>query len=194
MRQIRRLCVYCGSSGAVDERYRAAARELGELLAKAEIELVYGGGRVGLMGIIADAVLVGGGRVTGVIPRRLSDAEIAHLGSTELIVVSSMHERKHRMFEMSDAFAVLPGGFGTLDEAFEIITWRKLGLHDKPVFLLDIAGYWRPLQALVDHVVGQGFASPLDRQLYTVVTSVEALIPALAAAPRPKTGSQPERL
>jgi uncharacterized protein (TIGR00730 family) len=180
MRQIRRLCVYCGSSGAVDERYRAAARELGELLAQAGIELVYGGGRVGLMGIIADAVLAGGGRVTGVIPRRLSDAEIAHLGSSELIVVSSMHERKRIMAERADAFAALPGGIGTLDETFEILTWRHLALHDKPIFLVDVAGYWRPLVALLDHLVASHFARPLVPDLLEVVTSVPDLLAALA--------------
>ena len=188
------LCVYCGSAVGIDSRHGEAARALGRGMAENRIRLVYGGARVGLMGAMADAALAAGGEVVGILPGHLDKTELGHRGATELIVVSSMHERKHRMFEMSDAFAVLPGGFGTLDEAFEIITWRKLGLHDKPVFLLDIAGYWRPLLALVDHVVGQGFASPLDRRLYTVVKSVEALIPALAAAPRPKTGSQPERL
>ena len=188
------LCVYCGSGVGVDSRHAEAARALGRLMAENRIRLVYGGARVGLMGAMADAALAGGGEVVGILPGHLDKTELGHRGATELIVVGSMHERKHRMFEMSDAFAVLPGGFGTLDEAFEIITWRKLGLHDKPVFLVDAAGYWRPLITLIDHVIGQGFAGPQDRQLYSVVTGVEALIPALAAAPRPKTGSQPDRL
>lgn len=180
MGQIRRLCVYCGSAVGNDERHRAAARELGGLLAAAGIELVYGGGRIGLMGVVADAVLAGGGRVTGVIPRRLSDFEIAHHGASELIVVSSMHERKRVMAERADAFAALPGGIGTLDETFEIVTWRQLGLHDKPVFLVDVAGYWQPLVALLDHLVASRFARPLVPDLLEVVASVPDLMVALA--------------
>src|SRR5471032_3070677 len=158
MAQVKRLCVYCGASGAVDEAYRGAAVALGELLAGAGIELVYGGGRIGLMGRLADAVLRGGGRVTGIIPAHLHDREVGHHGLSELIVVGSMHERKQLMFEMSDAFAVLPGGLGTIEEAFEIITWKQLRLHDKPIVIVDVADYWRPLQALIDHVIASGFA------------------------------------
>ncbi|MGH7094174.1 MAG: TIGR00730 family Rossman fold protein [Stellaceae bacterium] len=176
MGQIKRLCVYCGSSGKVGEAYRTAARELGERLAASGIELVYGGGRIGLMGIIADAVLDGGGRVTGVIPTRLRDAEVAHQGATELIVVDTMHDRKRVMAERSDAFAVLPGGIGTLDETFEIMTWRLLGLHDKPIFLVDVAGYWQPLLALFDHIVASGFASGLTGRLIEPVSSVARLM------------------
>src|SRR3954452_11924612 len=135
IRNIRRLCVYCGSSGAVDRQYREAATELGARLGAAGIGLVYGGGRVGLMGLLADAALAGGGEVIGIIPSRLRDAELAHLGATELVVVESMHERKRRMAEQADAFAVLPGGIGTLDEMFEILSWKQLGLHDKPILL-----------------------------------------------------------
>src|SRR5436190_18581207 len=145
MPQIRSLCVYCGSSSAVDEKYRAAATELGASLAAAGIELVYGGGGVGLMGLLADAVLAGGGRVIGIIPGALRDAELAHEGASELVIVGNMHERKRLMAERADAFAVLPGGIGTLDETFEILTWRHLGLHDKPIYIVDVAGYWRPL-------------------------------------------------
>jgi uncharacterized protein (TIGR00730 family) len=188
------LCVYCGSGLGIDGRHLEAARALGRRMAENRIRLIYGGARVGLMGALADAALAAGGKVVGILPGHLDKTEMGHRGASELHIVASMHERKSKMFEMSDAFVVLPGGFGTLDEAFEILTWRKLGLHDKPVFLVDIAGYWRPLLALVDHIVGQGFASPADRQLYTVVSDVETLIPALAAAPRPKVGSQPERL
>lgn len=188
------LCVYCGSGLGIDSRHAEAARALGRLMAEHRIRLVYGGARIGLMGAMADAALAAGGEVAGILPGHLDKTELGHRGATELHIVGSMHERKNKMFEISDAFAVLPGGFGTLDEAFEILTWRKLGLHDKPVFLVDIAGYWRPLVALVDHVVGQGFASPADRKLYTLVSGVDALIPALAAAPRPKLSPQPERL
>ena len=163
MRNIRRLCVYCGSSGAVDRQYREAASELGARLAAAGIGLVYGGGRVGLMGLLADAALAAGGEVTGVIPHRLRDAELAHHGVTELVVVDSMHGRKRVMAERADAFAILPGGVGTLDELFEILSWKQLALHDKPILLVDIAGYWAPLRALLEHIVARGFARPQTR-------------------------------
>jgi hypothetical protein len=179
---IGRVCVYCGSAGAVGERYREAARELGKALAGAGIEVVFGGGRVGLMGLLADAALAAGGRVVGVIPGRLRDAELAHPGLTELVIMASMHDRKRVMAERSDAFAILPGGIGTLDEMFEIVTWRQLGLHDKPVFLVDIDGYWRPLRALLDHVVAERFAAPLVPRLLEVVIDIPELMFALARA------------
>jgi uncharacterized protein (TIGR00730 family) len=191
MQQIRRVCVYCGSSGAVDERYRAAADELGRSLAAAGIGLVFGGGRVGLMGLVADAVLAGGGHVIGVIPAALRDRELAHSRVSELVVVDSMHERKRIMAERADAFAVLPGGIGTLDETFESLTWRQLGLHDKPIFLVDVAGYWRPLAELLDHIVACGFATPLVPRLVEIVPDVAALVGALAkAAPGRNTRSE----
>ncbi len=180
MQNIRRLCVYCGSSGAVDGQYREAASELGARLAAAGIGLVYGGGRVGLMGLVADAVLAAGGDVTGIIPSRLRDAELAHHGVTELVVVDSMHERKRLMTEKADAFAILPGGIGTLDEMFEIVSWKQLELHNKPIFLVDIARYWRPLRVLLDHIVAQGFARPETRGLLQVVPTVAALMASLA--------------
>ena len=183
MPPISRLCVYCGSAGAVDPRYRQAARELGEALAAAGIELVFGGGRIGLMGIAADAVLAGGGRVVGVIPERLRDAELAHRGVDELVITASMHDRKRVMAERADGFAVLPGGIGTLDEMFEILTWRQLGLHDKPIFLVDIAGYWQPLCALLDHIVAQHFAASLVPRLLRVVPDIAALMQALSTIP-----------
>jgi uncharacterized protein (TIGR00730 family) len=192
MRNIRRLCVYCGSSGAVDEQYREAASELGARLATAGIRLVYGGGRVGLMGLLADAALAGGGEVTGIIPLRLRDAELAHRGVTELLVVVDMHERKRLMAERADAFAILPGGIGTLDELFEIVSWRQLDLHRKPIFLVDIGGYWAPLLTLLAHVVTkgfvviEGFAKPAAPSLLQVVPTVGALMTALAAEP-PRT-------
>src|SRR5579883_15172 len=145
MAKVKRLCVYCGSSSQVDEIYRRAAARLGQVIAQAGIELVYGGGRVGLMGLMADAALAAGGRVIGVIPHLLHDREVGHAGVGELIVVGSMHERKQRMFDLADAFVMLPGGLGTLDETIEILTWKQLGLHDKPVIIADIAGYWAPL-------------------------------------------------
>jgi uncharacterized protein (TIGR00730 family) len=183
MPPISRLCVYCGSAGAVDPRYREAARELGERLAAAGIELVFGGGRIGLMGITADAVLAGGGRVIGVIPERLRDAELAHQGVSELVITAGMHDRKRVMAERADAFAVLPGGIGTLDEMFEMLTWRQLGLHDKPIFLVDIAGYWQPLRALLDHLVAQHFAASLVPRLLRVVPNIDALMQTLGTTP-----------
>lgn len=180
-RPIRSLCVYCGSSAAVAEPYREAASELGGRLAEAGIELVYGGGRVGLMGLAADAALARGGRVTGIIPARLRDAELAHTGVSELVVVDTMQARKAMMAERADAFAILPGGIGTLDETFEIVSWKQLGLHDKPIFLVDVAGYWAPLRRLLDHVVDSGFARPQTHQLLRIVSSVAGLMEALAA-------------
>ena len=192
MSNIRRLCVYCGSSGAVDRKYREAAVELGARLAAAGIGLVYGGGRVGLMGLLADAALAGGGEVVGIIPSRLRNAELAHPGATELVVVESMHERKRLMAEKADAFAILPGGIGTLDEMFEILSWKQLGLHDKPILLADIGGYWVPLRALLDDIVTKGFARPEARELLLVVPTVAALMAALevAAEPRRDGGSR----
>lgn len=188
------LCVYCGSALGIDSRYAEAARDLGRLLAERHIRLIYGGARIGLMGTLADATLAAGGEVVGIIPGHLDKTELGHRGATELIVVDSMHERKYMMFEESDAFAIMPGGLGTLDETFEMLTWRKLGLHDKPIILVDIAGYWRPLLGLVNHVIVQGFAASTDRDLYKVVSTVEELVAAVETAPRPKTPAQPERL
>ena len=181
MKKIRRLCVYCGSSGAVELQFREAASELGRLLGEAGIELVYGGGRVGLMGLLADAALNAGEKVTGVIPSRLLRAEVAHPGVTELVAVDSMHDRKRLMAEKADAFAVLPGGIGTLDELFETLSWKQLELHDKPILLVDIGGYWAPLRELLDHIVVSGFAREQTRGLLRVVASVSALMTALSA-------------
>jgi len=178
--QIRRLCVYCGSADAVDQRYRDAAGELGSRMAAGGIELVYGGGRNGLMGLIADAVLAGGGRVTGVIPVHLQQREVAHTGVSELIVVADMHQRKRVMAERADAFAVLPGGVGTLDETIEILSWRQLRLHDKPIFIVDVGGYWRPLAALLEHIAAANFAAPLVPGLVRFVPDIASLLGALA--------------
>jgi uncharacterized protein (TIGR00730 family) len=185
MRRIRRLCVYCGSSGEVSEQYRIAASDLGARLAAAGIGVVYGGGRVGLMGLLANAALAAGGKVIGIIPSRLRDAELAHQGATELVVVDTMHERKRLMAQKADAFAILPGGIGTLDEMFEILSWKQLGLHDKPILLADIGGYWTPLRALLEQIVAEGFARPDTRRLLEVVPTVAALMAALALEPPP---------
>jgi uncharacterized protein (TIGR00730 family) len=183
MPNIKALCVYCGSSSRVAAPYREAASELGMRLAAAGIEIVFGGGRVGLMGLVADAALAGGGRVTGIIPSRLRDAELAHQGVSELVIVDSMHERKRLMAERADAFAVLPGGIGTLDETFEMLSWKQLGLHDKPIYLVDIDGYWTTLRTLLDHIVERGFAAAKTRRLLQTVSTVAELMTALAEAP-----------
>ncbi len=179
------VCVYCGSSSRVADVHKDAAHMLGDGLARRGIRLVYGGGRVGLMGIAADAALAAGGHVVGIIPEHIQAAEIEHTGLTELHVVDSMHTRKRMMVDRSDAFVVLPGGLGTLDEAFEILTWKQLGLHDKPVVIVDVDGYWRPLLGLVDHMVAQGFAQPAHRALFTVVDDVDGVFAALAHEPEP---------
>jgi len=162
-------------------------------LAGAGLRLVYGGGSVGLMGVLADAALAAGGQVVGVIPGHLNRAEVAHMGLSELVVVDSMHARKQRMFELSDAFVGLPGGIGTLDETVEILTWRQLRLHDKPIYLLD-ADYWRPFLALLEHYRAHDFAYGGILELFEVVPDVEALLAALARAPSPGLPARPERL
>jgi uncharacterized protein (TIGR00730 family) len=186
MTEISALCVYCGSAVGNDPAHRAQAAELGDAMARRGIDLVYGGGRIGLMGVVADAVLAGGGRVTGIIPAHLQRREVGHHAITELRVVSSMHERKRIMSEIADGFVVLPGGLGTLDETLEIVTWRQLGLHDKPIVIADFGGYWRPLHALVEAVIAGGFAQPTVRGLFDIADSVDGVFQALARAPMPR--------
>ena len=164
MAEVTSLCVYCGSSSGEHPEYAEQARAFGAEMARRDITLVYGGGNVGLMGVVADAVLAGGGKVIGVIPRQLVDREVAHAGLTELQVVDTMHQRKTRMFELSDAFVALPGGFGTLDEMFEMLTWSQLGLHGYPCAFLDVRGYYAPLRGMMDHMVGEGFVRAVQRE------------------------------
>jgi uncharacterized protein (TIGR00730 family) len=175
-----RLCVFCGSSEGTRPVYRTEAEAFGRLLAKQQIELVYGGARVGLMGVLADAVLANGGKVTGVIPEALMGRELAHLELTDLRVVGSMHERKALMASLSDAFVALPGGIGTLEELFEVWTWSQLGLHRKPCALLDVDGFYSRLVAFLDHVEAQGFLRPQQRQALIVQADAEALLARLA--------------
>ena len=167
---MKRLCVYCGSSSGCTPAYTAAARVLGQLLAAQQIELIYGGGRVGLMGTLADAVLDAGGRVQGVIPQSLADREVAHHGLTQLHVVDSMHQRKALMAELSDGFLALPGGLGTFEELFEIWTWAQLGMHAKPIGLLNVAGYFDLLLRFLDHAVSQQLLKPVHREVLNVST------------------------
>jgi hypothetical protein len=157
------LCVYCGSNAGAKPAYSDRAIALGTRLAKDGVALVYGGGNVGLMGLVADAALEAGGEVIGVIPEHLVNREVAHRGLTRLEVVGSMHERKARMFDLADAFVALPGGFGTLDEMFEMLTWRQLGLGDKPCAFLDVDGFYAPLFAMLDRMVAERFVHPDQR-------------------------------
>ncbi len=179
MSESRRICVYCGSKTGVDQVYTAAALALGAALARRGLGLVYGGGNVGLMGLLADAVLAGGGQVVGVIPQALADRELAHLKLTELRVVDDMHQRKALMAEQAHAFIALPGGYGTLEELFEALAWAQLGFHPKPVGLLNTAGYFDHLLAFLDHAVGQQFLQLRHRQLLRVGIEAEALVETL---------------
>lgn len=185
MTSIRSICVLCGSGEGKSPTYREAAVALGREMASRDIRLVFGGGSIGLMGAIADAVIDAGGQAIGVIPDFLIRYEVGHKRLSDLVVTESMHERKRRMFEMADGFVVLPGGLGTLDETFEIVTWKQLRLHAAPIVILDVDGYWAPLRALVDSVIAARFAHPKVADLMTFVTAPQAVIPALEAAPRP---------
>jgi len=180
-RSLQTVAVFCGSNHGNDPAFTDAANELGALLAERGIGLVYGGGNVGLMGTVADAVLAGGGTVTGVIPRHLWDKEVGHEGLTELLIVDSMHERKLAMADRSDAFIALPGGVGTFEELFEAITWTQLGIHDKPVGLLDVAGFYRPLLAFLDGTVDAGFLRPGHRSMIVDATAPADVLARLAA-------------
>lgn len=187
-RRVRSVCVFCGARTGDSPAFAAAAEELGRLVAERNLTLVYGGGRVGLMGHVADAVVAAGGRARGIIPDFLQRREVAH-AAVDLEVVSSMHVRKQRMFDLSDAFLVLPGGVGTLDETMEIITWAQLGHHDKPVVIIDVDGYWRPLRSLLDHVVARNFAEPSLMDLYAIVGTPEAALDLAMSDPARRPGS-----
>jgi len=177
---VKNICVFCGSASGRRPAYARAARAFGSALAERGLGLVYGGGSIGLMGVVADAAMEGGVPVVGVIPRALFRREIAHHGITRLEVVPSMHARKARMARLSDAFVALPGGIGTLEELFEVLTWGYLGIHAKPTGLLDVGGYWRPLIRLLDHAVDEGFLRPAHRKLVVVDRSPARLLERLA--------------
>ncbi len=177
------LCVFCGARFGTDPATRETATGLGRLLATAGITLVYGGGGVGLMGLVANAALDAGGKAIGIIPNFLLQREAGHPALTETVVVETMHERKLQMFERSDAFVVLPGGLGTLEEFFEVLSWRTLGLHSKPIVIIDQGGYWQPLAALLKGVVKGGFAEPSHLDHVAFVSDLKDVLPAIAAMP-----------
>ena len=184
------ICVFCGARFGTDPGARTLAAKLGELLAREGMTLVYGGGGVGLMGVMANAALDAGGKVVGVIPRFLLKREAGHPALTETVVVENMHERKLEMFERCEAVVVLPGGIGTLEEFFEVLSWRTLGLHTKPIVIVDQGGYWQPLAALLRSCVEGGFADRSHLDLVAFVEDIDQLLPALAAMPR-EAGPEP---
>ena len=176
---MKRICVFCGSSAGSRPEYRAAAGEFGTELVRRHLGLVYGGSNVGLMGIVANAVLAAGGEAIGVIPQHLVSPEVGHTGLTKLHVVRSMHQRKALMADLADAFVALPGGFGTLDEFCEVVTWTQLGLHAKPCGILNVLGYYRSLLAMFDHAVEEQFLKPENRRLVLSRDSIPELLAAL---------------
>ncbi|RZT42710.1 LOG family protein [Cupriavidus agavae] len=178
------ICVYCGSSPGFRPEYAEAAQELGRLMAGQGLALVYGGGKVGLMGIVADSVMAHGGTAIGIIPDALMQKEVGHRGLTELHVVRNMHERKQMMADRADAFIAMPGGVGTLEELFETFTWAQLGYHDKPVGLLNISGFYDGMLQFIGHAVDEGFLKQVHADMLHVSTRPEDLIGKLAAAPR----------
>ncbi|HLJ91985.1 MAG TPA: TIGR00730 family Rossman fold protein [Gemmataceae bacterium] len=194
---MQRVCIFCGSNAGSRAVYAEATRQLGNALVARGLGLVYGGGHVGLMGILADSVLAAGGAVIGVIPQALVDKELAQTGLTELHVVATMHQRKARMADLADGFAALPGAFGTADELCEILTWAQLGLHAKPIGLLNVAGYFDPLRAWLDHAVREGFLRPAHRRLLLEADDPEQLLDLLAqyrpAAETPKWIAERDR-
>jgi len=193
MTGVQALCVYCGSSDAVAPAHLELARQVGREAAQRDIAIVYGGGRVGLMGALAESATEAGGRVIGIIPGFLEKLEVGNRATSEYHVVESMHSRKNLMFERSDAFCVLPGGLGTLDETFEMITWRLLKLHDKPIVLVNPDGYWDPLLALIDHQTSAGYLRVPPDKLFDLVPDVESLFDLLARAPAPKIEADREK-
>ena len=194
MEDIKSVCIYCGSSIGRSESLQASVVAFGRILADEGIRLVYGGGGIGLMGTVSGAVLDAGGTVTGVIPKFLDELERGNRAVTELIRVDNMHERKRTMFELSDAFVALPGGLGTLEELLEIITWRQLRLHDKPIVIANLESHWSSLESLFDAIIERGFARPTHRDLYTVVDDIADILPAIRAARGGAVEDHPERL
>ena len=183
---IENVCVYCGSSSRVDDAFKEAATQMGALIAKEGWGVVYGGGHVGLMGLTADAALNNGGKVIGIIPEHIQEREVQHNNLTELHVVDTMHVRKQMMVDKSQAFVILAGGLGTLDELFELLTWKQLGLHDKPIVIVNIKGYWTKLLEAVQNIADEGFMRQEDLGLFIVVDSVDDVPKAIKEAPHEK--------
>jgi uncharacterized protein (TIGR00730 family) len=182
--KINSICVYCGSAARPKPEYVQAAQDVGRLLAREKIRLVFGGGHVGLMGVVSDACVEAGGDVLGIMTSFLNEYEGGHTGIAELRIVPNMHERKEQMFENSDAFVILPGGLGTLDETFEVLTWKQVGLHGKPIVIVDTLGYWSGLfDVFFNHMIEHGFVRKEDLSLFTIVSRVEDILPAIANAP-----------
>lgn len=181
------LCVFCGSSFGDNPAYRAAADEMGRALVRHGWGLVYGGGSVGLMGVIADSVMAAGGDVIGVIPQKLAIVELLHQGVLDMRVVPSMHDRKALMAQLSEGFIALPGGYGTLEELFEVITWAQLGIHSKPIGILNVLGYYDGLLQFVDHAIGERFMKPAHRDLFVVATTADELLDKLSVYRMPST-------
>jgi len=184
--KIKNVCVYCGSSSNVDEAYKAAATKLGAMVAQEDWGVVYGGGRVGLMGLVADSALKAGGDVVGIIPEHIQEREVQHEDLTELHVVDTMHVRKQMMVDRSQAFVILPGGLGTLDELFELMTWKQLGLHDKPIVIVNMNGYWDDMLKAVRHIAKQGFMREDDLNMFVEVQNVDEVPEAIKNAPMEK--------
>lgn len=193
MPDLRSVCVYAGSSPGARPEYAAAAAALGALLARRGLGVVYGGGHVGLMGVLADAAMAAGGQVTGIIPRTLMEREIGHGQLTELLVVETMHERKLAMAERADAFVALPGGIGTVEELVEALTWTQLGVHEKPCALLDVEGYWGPLTAFLDHAVRERFMASKHRSMLVTASTPEDVLAALSSWERPNVAKWLDR-
>lgn len=186
MTKINNVCVYCGSSSNVDDAFKKAAVDLGKAVAGEGWGVVYGGGRVGLMGLVADSVLEAGGKVVGIIPEHIQSREVEHTDLTELHVVDTMHVRKQMMVDRSEAFVILPGGIGTLDEFFELVTWKQLGLHDKPIVIVNLNGYWSKLIETVENIANEGFMRMDDLKMYHVVDKIEDVVETLKNAPTEK--------
>jgi len=183
-----KICVFAGSSLGARAEYGQAAEALGQALAQRDIDVVYGGASVGLMGLLADAALASGGRVFGVLPQAIADVEIAHAGLTELEIVPSMHERKARMNQLADGFMVLPGGFGSLEETFEVLTWSQLGIHSKPIGLLNVHGFYDGLAQFLDHLVDQGFVKTVHRSTLLSDSDPVRLVDRIVGAQVPSVG------
>ena len=183
MTKINAICVYCGSRPGRNSHFKTIAQNFGEILAREKIRLVYGGGNVGLMGVLANTVIKQGGEVTGIIPQHLNEEEEGWKEATDFFVVDNMHERKRMMFDHSDAFVTLPGSIGTLDETIEVITWKHLGLHNKPIILINKDNYWDPLLTLIHNFIREEFTSTATLDLFHVVKSEDEVIPYLKSLP-----------